>query len=181
MAEASAAAMVTGERPISWASRARHGQSDWLPVINCGPGSTRTKKSLGSEDHILIETHHMSVRLMAKSMPLTASSPTRNMLNRGPRSISGSLCTMITACRSTQERQDLQGRNPERNPFNLIRVPRGCEPTGTASVNVYTTSVPNLGIYRTSRVRLSLVCCFNPRPWPTVGDAPTRRRQLVPQ
>ena len=37
------------------------------------------------------------------------------------------------------------------------------------------------GIYRTSKVRLSLVRCFNPRPSPTVGDAPTRRRPLVPR
>ena len=147
----------------------------------------------------------MSPRLMAKSMPLTASSrirnmlnprpritsgslctpPTtssriRNMLNRGPRSTSGSFCTTITACRSPQEGQDLQGRNPEHNSYNLIRVLRGCEPTGTASVNACTTSVPNLGIYRTSKVRLSLVCCFNPRPSPIVGDAPGRRRQRGP-
>ena len=59
------------------------------------------------------------------------------------RSTSGSLCTAITACRSAREGQDFQGRNPEHNSFNLIRVPRGCEPTGTASVNAHTTSVPN--------------------------------------
>jgi hypothetical protein len=88
-------------------------QSDWLPVGNCENGSIRTKRSLESEDPISIETHRMSLRLTGKSMPLTTSSRIRNMPNRRPRSTSGWLSATITACRSAQEWQDLQGCNPD--------------------------------------------------------------------
>ncbi len=128
-------------------------QSDWLPVGNCGNGSIRTKRSLESEDHISIETHRMSLRLMAKSMPLTASSRIRNMLNRRPRS--SSLCTTITACRTAQEWQDLQGRNPDHKRIQFDSSPSRVR-TGTRFYQRShdQRSKQSLSIYRTSKVRL---------------------------
>ena len=96
-------------------------------MCNCGNGSICTNKSLESEDPISIETHRMSLRLMAKSMPLTASSRIRNMPNRRPRSTSGWLCTTITTCRSGQEWQDLQGRNPDHKLIQFDSSPSRSE------------------------------------------------------
>ena len=106
-------------------------QSDWLLVRNCGNGSIRTKKSSESEDHISIETHHISLRLMAKSMPLTTSSRIRNMPNRRPRSTSGWLSATITACRSAQEWQDLQGCNPDHKLIQFDSSPSRLRTAGT--------------------------------------------------
>jgi hypothetical protein len=119
----------------------------------------------------------MSLLLMAKSTRLIASSRIRNMLNPSPRSTSGSLCTTITACQSAREGQDFQGGNPEHNSFNLIRVPRGCELTGTESVNAHTTSVPNQAfiVHRRSACLLCAVSILGPRRQ-SKYEAPLKRR-----
>ncbi len=121
-------------------------QSDWLPVGNCGNGSIRTKKSLESEGPISIETHRMSLRLMGKSMPLTTSSRIRYMLNRRPRSTSGWLSATITACRSGQEWQDLQGRNPDHKLIQFDSSPWRVRTAGTrprAEVKDQYATAPN--------------------------------------
>ena len=73
----------------------------------------------------------MSLRLMAKSMPLTTSSRIRNMPNRRPRSTSGWLSATITACRSAQELQDLQGRNPDHKLIQFDSSPSRVRTAGT--------------------------------------------------